>query len=127
MASIAGSFTFMPCCKLKQSCNFNAVKLVINRRSFPSLKLCSARVSCKATSDTLNRVCKIVGQQLGIPDGYPVTGETKFAVLGADSLFTVEFVMDLEKEFGIRIEEVSSRSITTVQDAADFIEELIAM
>lgn len=37
----------------------------------------------------------------------------------------VEIVMGLEEEFGISVEEESAQSITTVQEAADLIEDLI--
>lgn len=38
----------------------------------------------------------------------------------------VEIVMELEEAFGISVEEDSAQGITTVQDAADLIEDLIA-
>lgn len=37
----------------------------------------------------------------------------------------VEIVMGLEEEFGISVEEENAQSITTVQDAADLIEQLL--
>ena len=60
-----------------------------------------------------------------MPETDVVTGESKFATLGADSLDTVEIVMALEEAFGIAIEEDSAQSIATVQDAADLIEEIV--
>ncbi|KAL5768363.1 hypothetical protein ACOSQ2_015146 [Xanthoceras sorbifolium] len=83
------------------------------------------RVSCAAKPETLEKVCEIVKKQLALPDDSKVTGESKFAALGADSLDTVEIVMGLEEEFGISVEEESAQSIATVQDAADLIEKLI--
>ncbi|PWA91314.1 Acyl carrier protein (ACP) [Artemisia annua] len=107
----------------------NAVSLAINGKSFPSLKMGSApsrfRISCAATPETLDKVCGIVRKQLALPAESAVTGESKFASLGADSLDTVEIVMGLEEEFGISVEEESAQSIATVQDAADLIEKLI--
>ena len=73
----------------------------------------------------MKKVCDIVKKQLALPDESAVTGESKFAALGADSLDTVEIVMGLEEEFGITVEEESAQSITTVQDAADMIDKLL--
>ncbi|XP_022740724.1 acyl carrier protein 1, chloroplastic-like [Durio zibethinus] len=82
------------------------------------------RVSCAAKPETVDKVCEIVRKQLALPNDSSITGESKFAALGADSLDTVEIVMGLEEEFGISVEEESAQSITTVQDAADLIEKL---
>ncbi|XP_075497457.1 acyl carrier protein 1, chloroplastic-like [Primulina tabacum] len=84
------------------------------------------RVSCAAKPETVSKVCEIVRKQLALPADRDVTGDSKFATLGADSLDTVEIVMGLEEEFGISVEEESAQSITTVQDAADLIEKLMA-
>ncbi|MBA0651768.1 hypothetical protein Goshw_007383 [Gossypium schwendimanii] len=83
------------------------------------------RVSCAAKPETVDKVCSIVRKQLALPEDSSVTGESKFAALGADSLDTVEIVMGLEEEFGISVEEESAQSIVTVQDAADLIEKLV--
>ncbi|KAI9084894.1 hypothetical protein K1719_033300 [Acacia pycnantha] len=83
------------------------------------------RVICAAKPETVEKVCKIVKNQLALPDDSNVTGESKFAALGADSLDTVEIVMGLEEEFGISVEEDSAQNITTVQEAADLIEAII--
>ncbi|KAJ1417077.1 Polyketide synthase, phosphopantetheine-binding domain [Sesbania bispinosa] len=82
-------------------------------------------ISCAAKPETVDKVCKIVKKQLALPEDSSVTGESKFAALGADSLDTVEIVMGLEEEFGISVEEDSAQSITTVQEAADLIEDII--
>ncbi|KAI3716848.1 hypothetical protein L1987_68040 [Smallanthus sonchifolius] len=137
MASVTGSSTFtasLSCHKpnqtLTRAANFNAVSLAVNGKSFPSLRLRSApsrfRVSCAATPETVDKVCNIVRKQLALPEDSAVTGESKFASLGADSLDTVEIVMGLEEEFGISVEEESAQTIATVQDAADLIEKLIS-
>ena len=73
----------------------------------------------------MDKVCEIVRKQLALPATSVVTGESKFAALGADSLDTVEIVMGLEEEFGISVEEESAQTIATVQDAADLIEKLV--
>ncbi|KAK3417795.1 hypothetical protein EUGRSUZ_H03763 [Eucalyptus grandis] len=105
--------------------NVRSVSLPIGGRSFPSLKARRFQVSCAAKSETVDKVCQIVRKQLALPDDASVTGESKFANLGADSLDTVEIVMGLEEEFGISVEEESAQTITTVQEAADMIEKLI--
>ncbi|KAH8491023.1 hypothetical protein H0E87_023236 [Populus deltoides] len=91
-------------------------------RSMPARRL---RVSCAAKPETIDKVCEIVKKQLALSDEIPVTGESKFSTLGADSLDTVEIVMGLEEAFGISVEEESAQSIATVQDAADLIEKLV--
>ncbi|XP_044499958.1 acyl carrier protein 1, chloroplastic-like isoform X2 [Mangifera indica] len=135
MASVAGTTSL---CLTSVSCSFkhtqgrissaNSVSLPINGNSFPSLRLRSAprfRVSCVAKPETVKKVCDIVKKQLALPEDSTVTGESKFAALGADSLDTVEIVMGLEEEFGISVEEESAQSILTVQDAAELIEKLM--
>ncbi|XP_075647051.1 acyl carrier protein 1, chloroplastic-like [Castanea sativa] len=44
------------------------------------------RISCAAKPETVTMVCEIVKKQLALPDDSAVTGESKFAALGADSL-----------------------------------------
>ncbi|KAL4577992.1 hypothetical protein LXL04_014107 [Taraxacum kok-saghyz] len=82
------------------------------------------QVSCAAKPETVEKVCDIVRKQLALKDDISVSGESKFAALGADSLDTVEIVMGLEEAFGITVEEESAQTIATVQDAADLIEKL---
>lgn len=43
----------------------------------------------QAKPETVNKVCEIVKKQLALSDDSTVTGESKFAALGADSLDTV--------------------------------------
>ncbi|KAL2942328.1 Acyl carrier protein 2 chloroplastic [Bienertia sinuspersici] len=82
------------------------------------------RVSCAAAPETVEKVSTIVRKQLALAEETQVTGETKFAELGADSLDTVEIVMKLEEEFGVGVEEENAQTITTIQEAADLIETL---
>ena len=67
------------------------------------------------------RVKNIVCQQMGTtPD--KVTRETSFINdLGADSLDTVELVMEFEDEFEINIPDEDAEKIQTVGDAIDYI------
>jgi acyl carrier protein len=69
------------------------------------------------------RVIDIVAEQLGV-DKDKVSAETSFVNdLGADSLDTVELVMELEEEFDINIPDDAAEKITTVGQAIKFIEE----
>ncbi len=68
------------------------------------------------------RVIDIVAEQLGV-DKEKVTPSTNFiSDLGADSLDTVELVMELEEEFDINIPDDAAEKIQTVGQAIDFIE-----
>ena len=69
-----------------------------------------------------DRVIEIVSEQLGV-DKDKVTQETSFVNdLGADSLDTVELVMELEEEFDINIPDDAAEKIQTVGQAIEFIE-----
>ncbi len=73
-------------------------------------------------SDILERVKKVVVEQLGVEES-AVTPEASFtADLGADSLDTVELVMAFEEEFGCEIPDEEAEKIATVQDAVNYIE-----
>ncbi len=68
------------------------------------------------------RVIDIVAEQLGVSKEQ-VTPETSFVNdLGADSLDTVELVMELEEEFDINIPDDAAEKIQTVGQAIDYIE-----
>ncbi|HBE66886.1 MAG TPA: acyl carrier protein [Planctomycetaceae bacterium] len=68
------------------------------------------------------RVIDIVSEQLGVEKD-KVSRETHFVNdLGADSLDTVELVMELEEEFDISIPEDSAEKIQRVGEAVDYIE-----
>ncbi|XP_073276418.1 acyl carrier protein 1, chloroplastic-like isoform X2 [Primulina huaijiensis] len=132
MASFAASSVIISSvsCSFKQNqvSNLRKASLSFGGKGFlnwkrPALRF---RVSCAAKPETVSKVCEIVRKQLALPADRDVTGDSKFATLGADSLDTVEIVMGLEEEFGISVEEESAQSITTVQDAADLIEKLMA-
>ena len=73
-------------------------------------------------SDVLERVRKVVVEQLSV-DAALVTEEASFTGdLGADSLDTVELVMAFEEEFGCEIPDEEAEKIATVQDAVDYID-----
>jgi acyl carrier protein len=68
------------------------------------------------------RVIEIVGEQLGVSKDQ-ITRDTSFVNdLGADSLDTVELVMELEEEFDINIPDDAAEKIQTVGQAIDHIE-----
>ena len=69
-----------------------------------------------------DRVIEIVSSQLGVSKEN-ITAETSFiSDLGADSLDTVELVMELEEEFEINIPDEAAEKIQTVGQAVEFIE-----
>ena len=73
-------------------------------------------------SGTSEKVKAIIVDKLGVDVG-EVTNEASFTNdLGADSLDTVELIMEFEKEFDIQIPDDKAEKITTVGDAISFIE-----
>lgn len=76
--------------------------------------------------EILEKVKKIVTEQLSV-EPEKVTPQANFANdLGADSLDTVELVMALEEEFDIEIPDEAAEQITTVQQAVDYINNKVA-
>ena len=75
------------------------------------------------SSSVAERVIEIVSEQMGVNNDQ-VTKETSFINdLGADSLDTVELVMELEEEFDINIPDEDAEKIETVGQAIKYIEE----
>ena len=69
------------------------------------------------------KVKAIIVDKLGVEESQ-VTKEANFQTdLGADSLDTVEMIMEFEKEFGISIPDDQAEKIATVGDAVSYIEE----
>jgi acyl carrier protein len=74
-------------------------------------------------SDIATRVKEIIVDKLGV-DESEVTPEASFTNdLGADSLDTVELIMEFEKELNIGIPDDQAETIGTVGDAIKYIEE----
>ncbi|MBP9992543.1 MAG: acyl carrier protein [Bacteroidales bacterium] len=72
--------------------------------------------------DIASKVKQIIVYKLGA-DESEVTPTASFVNdLGADSLDTVELIMEFEKEFDVKIPDEEAEKISTVQDAIDFIE-----
>ncbi len=79
-----------------------------------------------ADIDVAARVKAIIVDKLGVEET-EVTPEASFTNdLGADSLDTVELIMEFEKEFGITIADEEAEKITTVGEAVKFISAALA-
>lgn len=73
-------------------------------------------------SEIASRVKSIIVDKLGV-DENQVTESAAFTTdLGADSLDTVELIMEFEKEFGVTIPDDEAEKIATVGDAINYIE-----
>lgn len=73
-------------------------------------------------SEIASKVKAIIVDKLNVEES-EVTNEASFTNdLGADSLDTVELIMEFEKEFGISIPDDQAEKITTVGDAIAYIE-----
>ena len=73
-------------------------------------------------SDISKKVISIIVDKLGV-DEKEVTPAASFTNdLGADSLDTVELIMEFEKEFNIAIPDDQAEKIATVGDAISYIE-----
>jgi acyl carrier protein len=73
-------------------------------------------------SDIAARVKAIIVDKLGV-DENEITNESSFTNdLGADSLDTVELIMEFEKEFNIAIPDDQAEKIATVGQAVDYIQ-----
>lgn len=74
-------------------------------------------------SDIAVKVTSIIVDKLGVEES-EVTNEASFTNdLGADSLDTVELIMEFEKEFNIAIPDEQAEKIATVGDAVTYITE----
>ena len=72
-------------------------------------------------SDIAKQVTGIIVDKLGVEEN-EVTRDASFANdLGADSLDTVELIMEFEKEFELSIPDEDAEKIVTVGDAIDYL------
>ena len=77
----------------------------------------------KIMSDVASRVKAIIVDKLSVEES-EVTNEASFTNdLGADSLDTVELIMEFEKEFDLSIPDDQAEKISTVGDAIAYIED----
>ena len=73
-------------------------------------------------SEIADKVTQIIVDKLGV-DESEVTAEASFTNdLGADSLDTVELIMEFEKEFDISIPDEQAENIQTVGQAIEYVE-----
>ena len=72
---------------------------------------------------TFDKVKEVIIDKLGVDDS-AITEDAHFVNdLGADSLDTVELIMEFEEEFGIEIPDEDAENITTVSSAIKYIKE----
>ncbi|TYP59968.1 acyl carrier protein [Thermosediminibacter litoriperuensis] len=71
--------------------------------------------------EILDRVKKIIADQLGVDEDEVVPEASFIDDLGADSLDIVELIMAFEEEFDLEIPDEDAEKIKTVQDVIDYI------
>lgn len=72
-------------------------------------------------SDIEERIKKIIAEQLMVEEE-EITNEASFIdTLGADSLDTVEMIMEIEDEFGIEIPDEDAEKLLTVGEAIEYV------
>ena len=118
--------------KCATDCIFILLYLLYNvKNSF----LCTANLksifvfinlNSKVMSEVAEKVKDIIVDKLNVEKS-EVTNEASFTNdLGADSLDTVELIMEFEKEFDIQIPDDQAEKITNVGEAVAYIEEAVA-
>ncbi len=73
-------------------------------------------------SEVAAKVKAIIVEKLGVDENEVVESASFTNDLGADSLDTVEMIMDFEKEFNVTIPDEAAEEISTVGDAIAYIE-----
>lgn len=73
-------------------------------------------------SDVANKVKEIIVERLGVDESEVVPTASFTNDLGADSLDTVDLIMEFEREFNLTIPEDNTEDFSTVGDAIEFIE-----
>ena len=72
---------------------------------------------------TLERVRKVLMEQLEVSEDEVTPAASIVDDLGADSLDVVEIVMGLEEEFDIEVSDQEAEKLPTVQDIVNYVEE----
>ena len=104
---------------LKKSLKQKGLKIA---RIYFSLHKIIKQLNQKTMSDIASRVKAIIVEKLGV-DESEVTPEASFTNdLGADSLDTVELIMEFEKEFNVAIPDDQAETIGTVGQAIAYLE-----
>ena len=73
---------------------------------------------------TFDKVKEVIINKLGVEESSIVSDAHFVNDLGADSLDTVELIMEFEEEFGIEIPDEDAENITTVGSAVDYIDKI---
>jgi len=73
-------------------------------------------------SEIASKVKAIIIEKLGVEESEVVSEASFTNDLGADSLDTVELIMEFEKEFGISIPDDQAENILTVGQAISYLE-----
>lgn len=77
-------------------------------------------------NDLESKVTSIIVEKLGVEES-DITPDASFTNdLGADSLDTVELIMEFEKEFDITIPDEDAEKIATVGDAVEYLQQKTA-
>lgn len=75
--------------------------------------------------ETFDMVKEIIQDKLGVEEG-KITKEASFIDdLGADSLDTVELIMQMEEEFNLEIPDEEAEKLTTVGSVVEYIDEKV--
>ena len=74
-------------------------------------------------SEVAQRVKSIIVDKLGVEEAEATETASFTNDLGADSLDTVELIMEFEKEFNISIPDDQAEKISTVGDAVSYVEQ----
>ena len=73
---------------------------------------------------TFDKVKEVIIDKLGVEED-SIKSEAHFVNdLGADSIDTVELIMEFEEEFGIEIPDEDAENITTVGSAVEYIDKV---
>ncbi len=75
--------------------------------------------------DLESQVKEIISRQLMVDEEELTLDASYVEDLGADSLDTVEMIMEFEDEFGIEIPDEDAEDLTTVGESIDYLEELL--
>ena len=78
-------------------------------------------------SDVASKVKSIIVNKLAVDESEVTLAASFTNDLGADSLDTVELIMEFEKEFDIQIADADAEKISTVGEAVSYIEKAIAV
>ena len=109
-----------PCKKPQKPRANNTGNKIESNSKFERYKLLNQNF--KAMSEVSSKVTEIIVDKLGVDAAEVVPAASFTNDLGADSLDTVELIMEFEKEFGISIPDEDAEKITTVGDAITYIE-----